>query len=77
MGEKPPLWAQEPVRRLLELPDVLRMQETVGRLVASLRGLQEERDGLNQALAVSRAEVHQLRAENAELQQIIISRLKT
>jgi len=70
-----PEWAQTILARLDQLPTVVKQQETIGRMLTVVRGLQDERDGLNKALAESRAEVHQLRHEVTELQQIIIKKL--
>jgi len=77
--EKPrlpiPEWAQTILTRLDALPTVMQQQQTLGRLLTVVRGLQDERDALNKALAESRAEVHKLRHEVGELQQIIIKKL--
>jgi uncharacterized coiled-coil DUF342 family protein len=70
-----PEWARAVLTRLDELPTVLQQQDTIGRLMTVVRGLQDERDALNKALADSRADVHKLRHENGELQQIIIKKL--
>jgi uncharacterized coiled-coil DUF342 family protein len=70
-----PTWAQEITHRLSELPTLLGQRETIGRLVTAVRGLKEERDGLNRALEQTRAELHAARHEISELQQVIIKRL--
>lgn len=70
-----PEWAREVLMRLDQLPKVMQQQETIGRLMVVLRSLQDERDGLNKALATSRAEVHELRHEIDELHQVIIKKL--
>ena len=68
-------WASGVLRRLDDLPSILRQQETIGRLLTVIRALQDERDGLNKALSESRAEIHKLRHENLELQDVIVKRL--
>ena len=70
-----PDWAQAVLTRLDGLPTVLQQQETIGRLMTVIRGLKDERNGLNKALAESRAEIHKLRFEVDELQQVIIKKL--
>lgn len=70
-----PEWVKAILSRLDDLPKVIQQQETIGRLMVVLRSLQDERDGLNKALASSRADVHQLRHEVDELHQIIIKKL--
>ena len=70
-----PKWASDVLRRLDELPSILRQQETIGRLLTVIRALTDEKDALTKALADSRNQLAAAKVEIDELQQVIIKRL--
>jgi hypothetical protein len=71
-----PAWAMEIIRRLDDLPTILKLKEHVGTLTAHVKMLLEDRSLIKAELAKAQKDLTEARQQIQILEQTIINHLK-